>query len=90
MNDDANWCEKTKRTLRARTYCICAFRSVVCIQGGGGGAERGVVGMRSKRATPMLPEANVPEAELWSFPHVSGWVPPQLQEPLQDWASLSC
>ena len=43
MKDDANWCEKTKRTVRARTYCIYAFRSVVCMQHGiekvGGGAH---------------------------------------------------
>ena len=34
MKDDANWCEKTKRTVRARTYRIHAFRSVACIQHG--------------------------------------------------------
>ena len=33
MKHDANWCEKTKRTVRARTYCIDAFR---CVQGVGG------------------------------------------------------
>ena len=25
MKDDANWCEKTKHTVRARTYCLHAF-----------------------------------------------------------------
>ena len=34
MKDEANWCEKTECTVRARTYCIHAFRSVVCIQHG--------------------------------------------------------
>ena len=27
MKDDANWCEKPKCTVRARTYCIYAFQS---------------------------------------------------------------
>ena len=55
MKHNANCCEKTKRTVRARTYCIYAFRSVVYILhgskkglrvakrgGGGGGAGGGV------------------------------------------------
>ena len=33
-NDDTNWREKTKRTVKARTDCGDAFRSVVCIQHG--------------------------------------------------------
>ena len=32
MNDDANWYEKTKRIVRATTYCVYAFWSAVCIQ----------------------------------------------------------
>ena len=34
MKGNANWCEKTKRTDRARTYSSYGLRRVVCIQHG--------------------------------------------------------
>ena len=34
MKHDANWNQKTKRTVRPRTCFIYAFRSVVCLQHG--------------------------------------------------------